>query len=205
MPPLAWSAYDEASTSYFEAYESLQFAATHRSFLRFLPTPGANCLDIGAGSGRDAAALAKRGYLVTAVEPSNGLRRLAMARHRHPNIIWVDDSLPKLSKVKAMQTRYEFILLSAVWMHIPPSDRNESFSSLRELLKPNGRIGMTLRIGEPPPNRLMFPLALDDVLQQANSNGLVASYVSRTTRDSLKRSNVSWIKLILQAKGDDKN
>lgn len=121
-----------------------------------------------------------------------------MTQHRHPNITWVNDSLPKLAKVKAMGARYDFILLSAVWMHVAPSDRAESFASLSELLKPNGRIGMTLRIGEAPPNRVMFPIALNDVLQQAKSSGLIASYVSRTTRDSLKRHNVSWIKLILQ-------
>ncbi len=198
MSTVAWTAYDETSHQYFEAYESLRFVAAHRSFLRFLPPKGAACLDIGAGSGRDAAALAKRGYVITAVEPSSGLRRLAMAQHRNNAIKWIDDSLPDLTKVKKLRTRYEFVLLSAVWMHIAPNERLQSLRSMRELLSPTGCIAMTLRIGKAAPDRVMYPTNVNDLLEQAKLLGLVPAYVGRTTRDSLKRTDISWIKLVLR-------
>lgn len=197
MQPLAWKAYDNASDHFFEAYESLKFSDAHRSFLRFLPAKGALCLDVGAGSGRDAAALARRGYRVTAVEPSDGLRGLAMTRHADAKITWVDDALPHLSKVISLKTRYDFILLSAVWMHIPSFDRIPSLRTLKHLLSADGHIAFTLKTGVPSDSRVMYPVSVDELLQHATQVGLKAVYVSRTTRDSLKRSQVGWIKVVL--------
>lgn len=198
MRQVAWSAYDEASESFFQTYESLRFSSTHRSFLRFLPILGARCLDVGAGSGRDASALAARGYQVTAVEPSRGLRTLAMAKHRQVNITWIDDALPNLAKVMALGKTYEFILLSAVWMHIEPKDRLPSLQTLKQLLGPHGTIALTLRIGDSPHNRPMYPIGVDEFIAQAASVGLKAVYQSRKSVDSLKRDEVRWIKLVLQ-------
>ena len=53
-------------------------------------------LDIGAGSGRDAAWLASKGYEVVAVEPSSGMRDEAQRRHEDTRIRWLDDRLPGL-------------------------------------------------------------------------------------------------------------
>ena len=198
MRSVAWSAYDDASESFFQTYESLRFSTTHRSFLRFLPAPGARCLDVGAGSGRDASALAARGYQVTAVEPSRGLRALDMAKHRQVNIRWIDDALPNLDKVKTLGEAYDFILLSAVWMHIEPEDRLPSLQTLKQLLVPHGSIALTLRIGDAPPNRPMYPINVDEFIAQATSVGLKAVYQSRKSVDSLKRERVRWIKLVLQ-------
>lgn len=198
MHPIAWSAYDDASESFFHTYESLRFSSTHRSFLRFLPESGARCLDVGAGSGRDASALAARGYQVTAVEPSRGLRSLAMIKHRHVNIRWIDDALPNLDKVKALGEVYDFVLLSAVWMHVEPKDRLSSLQTLKQLLTRHGRIALTLRIGDAPPNRPMYPINVDEFIAQAASVGLMTVYQSRKTEDSLKRIDVRWIKLILR-------
>ena len=195
---IGWTAYDQASESYFETYESLRFGTTHRAFLKFLPAPGSECLDIGSGSGRDAAALAKRGYAVTAVEPSAGLRKLASARHTHPHIDWLDDALPKLDKVKALEKRYDFILLSAVWMHIRPGDRLSSLKSIASVVKPGGVICMSLRIGPAPANRVMYPIDVNELLLQAKANGLDALYVSRLAPDALKRPGVGWIKVVLR-------
>ena len=155
-------------------------------------------MDVGAGSGRDASALAARGYQVTAVEPSRGLRTLAMAKHRQVNIRWIDDALPNLDKVKTLGEVYDFILLSAVWMHIEPKDRLPSLQSLKQLLVPNGCIALTLRIGDSPPNRPMYPINADEFVAQANSVGLKPVYQSRKSVDSLKREKVRWIKLVLQ-------
>lgn len=197
MHPIAWKAYDDASRHFFETYEGLRFSTTHRSFLRFLPPPGALCLDVGAGSGRDAAALARRGYRVTAVEPSSGLRRLAEQHHANQGIMWIDDALPNLTKVLARPDRYKFILLSAVWMHIPPDERLQSLMTLNRLLETGGYIAVTLRLGIPCHDRVMYPVSVEDLLDHAKQAGLSPVYVSRKIRDSLMRNNVAWRKLVL--------
>lgn len=203
MQQVAWKAYDEASIEFFETYESLSFSKMHRSFFRFLPPKGAMCLDIGAGSGRDAAALARRGYSVTAIEPSKGLRKLAQAAHENPNIRWIDDALPNLSTVVAQRDRYSFILLSAVWMHIPESLRIKSLKVLARLLAPNGYIGLTLRMGSSNHDRIMYPVSVEALIQDAAHAGLKPVYISRANRDSLNRSEVEWRKVVLTSFSTD--
>jgi 2-polyprenyl-3-methyl-5-hydroxy-6-metoxy-1,4-benzoquinol methylase len=197
MHSVAWKAYDDASRHFFETYEGLRFSTMHRSFLRFLPPPGALCLDVGAGSGRDAAALARRGYQVTAVEPSGGLRRLAEQHHANQGITWIDDALPNLEKVLAQSNRYRFILLSAVWMHIPPNQRLQSLMTLSRLLEPDGYIALTLRLGMPCHDRVMYSVSVEELLDHAKQAGLSVVYVSRRIRDSLKRSDITWRKVVL--------
>lgn len=121
-----------------------------------------------------------------------------MAKHRQVNIRWIDDALPNLDKVKTLGEAYDFILLSAVWMHIEPEDRLPSLQTLKQLLVPHGSIALTLRIGDAPPNRPMYPINVDEFIAQATSVGLKAVYQSRKSVDSLKRERVRWIKLVLQ-------
>ncbi len=58
-------------------------------------------LDIGAGTGRDAAWLARRGHRVLAVEPVAALRSAGEALHRMANLEWLDDGLPELARARA--------------------------------------------------------------------------------------------------------
>ncbi|UHH10130.1 class I SAM-dependent methyltransferase [Luteimonas fraxinea] len=155
-------------------------------------------MDIGAGSGRDASALAARGYEVTAVEPSHGLRALAEAKHRKAKIRWIDDYLPNLDKVKALRDTYDFILLSAVWMHIEPRDRPLSLQSMKQLLSIDGSIALTLRIGAELPDRPMYPIDVCEFIAQSAAAGLEVIYQGRKSEDYLKRTEVRWIKIVLK-------
>jgi Methyltransferase domain len=53
----------------------------------------------GAGTGRDAAWLAARGYEVVAVEPSDAMRAEAVRLHPQAPIRWVADALPGLEQM----------------------------------------------------------------------------------------------------------
>lgn len=197
MSKNAWETYDAGSTEFFNQYESLPFEEVHEGFLSFLPEPGALCLDVGAGSGRDAAALADRGYEVVAVEPSSGLRRLAQEHHKSTRITWLADSLPDLVTLKSSGYRFDFVLLSAVWMHVHPEQRLLSLHNLKELLTAQGRIALTLRLGAPNVERVIYPLATDEVLDHAAKVGLMPLYVSEEETDSLGRGDVRWQKIVL--------
>ena len=74
--------YAEQAAELFDRYESLRAADVHRPVLHLIPAVPSRVLDIGAGSGRDAAWLAAKGHRVIAVEPTAALRLPAMARHR---------------------------------------------------------------------------------------------------------------------------
>jgi protein-L-isoaspartate O-methyltransferase len=66
--------YAEAADELVERYESISFADCHRPVLHLIPRLPGRILDIGAGTGRDAAALAEMGHTVLAVEPTAAFR-----------------------------------------------------------------------------------------------------------------------------------
>jgi len=87
--------YSKQAESLSTQYDNVCFTEVHSDWLKHLPEKGW-ALDVGAGSGRDALYLAKHGLSVVAVEPAEGMRQLAQSQKHHPNIHWLDDSLPEL-------------------------------------------------------------------------------------------------------------
>ncbi|MGZ8291829.1 MAG: class I SAM-dependent methyltransferase [Telluria sp.] len=184
--------YEENAQLLVDQYESISFEEVHASYLDLLPPPGATILDVGAGSGRDAAWFAAQGYDVIAVEPSDAMRTQACARHTSTRIKWLADSLPDLVQVRRLGLTFDLILLSAVWMHIPPASRERALRKLATLLAPNGRIVISLRIGEPDINRSMYSVSLNELSNHAQQFGL-RLIRSTDSADKLGRANVSWI------------
>ena len=89
--------YAEEAEALFKRYESIPAADAHRAVLHLIPAMPVRVLDIGSGTGRDAAWFASRGHSVVAVEPTDAMRLPAMALHPSPRIDWLDDSLPDLA------------------------------------------------------------------------------------------------------------
>ena len=123
------SFYSERAVELSNQYERVEFESIHHDWLAFIPTEGI-VLDVGAGSGRDARYLASKGLSVVAVEPANELLALAKQNAAGLNIHWLNDALPELREVFGLQTKFDLILLSAVWMHIPLSERQRVFRKL---------------------------------------------------------------------------
>jgi SAM-dependent methyltransferase len=173
-------------------YESLTFEDAHEAFLPFLPPSPASVADIGAGTGRDAAALAARGYAVTAVEPVRELRQVAQRLHPDPSIAWLEDCLPALSRLAGP---FNLILLSAVWMHLEEAERAEAVARLHELLAPGGRLLISLRHGPPPPNRRMFDVSDEETIALAERCGFRLLHRAPGSADHLGRADVRWSSL----------
>jgi SAM-dependent methyltransferase len=188
--------YEQHAARLAGQYESLDFNEVHSGLLDLLPPAGGVVLDVGAGSGRDAAWFAANGYEVVAVDPSDAM--LAQARQLHPSdkIRWLSDSLPDLARVPRLGLRFDLILLSAVWMHIRPEDRQRSLRKLATLLAPNGRIAISLRLGAPDAERAMHEVSLQELSSLALQFGL---RIVRTcdSLDKLGRSEVSWTNVVL--------
>jgi len=188
--------YEQHAARLVEQYESLSFQDVHAGLLDLLPPPGATVLDVGAGSGRDAAWFAAHGYNVVAVEPSNAM--LAHARERHPSnrIHWLSDSLPDLANVRRLGLSFDLILLSAVWMHIPPAERQRALRKLATLLAPKGRIAISLRLGAPDAERAMHEVSMQELAFLAQQFGLRVVRAA-DSHDKLGRADVSWTNVVL--------
>ncbi len=118
MNPIKIAYYDQHANDLASQYNSLSFKEVHCDWLDLIPTSGF-ALDVGCGSGRDAAALADTGLSVIAIAPAKELLTRTKSQFTSPNISWLNDSLPELEHVYKLGIKFDLILLSAVWMHIP--------------------------------------------------------------------------------------
>ena len=82
VTPIDW--YDANAEIVLGRYEAIPADKVHGWLADLLPAAPATILDVGAGSGRDAAWLAAKGHDVIAVEPSANMRAAAARLHPEP-------------------------------------------------------------------------------------------------------------------------
>jgi SAM-dependent methyltransferase len=181
--------YHKKALGFFNLYSSLKFESVHADWLALLPN-GGYALDIGAGSGRDAAKLSARGFYVFAIEPAPALLTLAQCAHTTANIRWFKDQLPQLATVPKSQT-FDLILLSAVWMHLTPQEQAASWPQLIKHLRQDGLLVFTLRAGEFKDGRSSYTVDPQQLSDSAHANGL-RLVKSSTNFDRLNRENITW-------------
>ena len=184
----------------FERYEFRDPAGIHAPWAHFFPAAPARIIDIGAGTGRDAAWFASLGHSVLAVEPTTVLRERAAVLHPDPAIEWLDDILPALQHVLAREEKFDLILMHAVWMHLTQQERIDGMANLARLLKPGGRIAMSQRHGPVPKGRRMFDVSGEETIALAAQHGLSNLYHERA--DSIQAENrsngIDWTKLVFE-------
>lgn len=188
--------YNRDAAGFAARYDSVSFEVIHPLLARYLPVGGA-ALDIGAGSGRDARALAAYGLDVTAVEPSVGLRSIGVASAS--GIRWIDDRLPDLARITDFG-RFDLILCSAVLMLVPPTDLTKSFMTMAGLLAPSGRIAINVRqpmSGEPAD--VFFAHSDDEILAAGATAGLFCLDRAEAG-DALGREPYRWRSFVFEGR-----
>lgn len=189
--------YAEEAEDLFKRYESIPAAETHKAVLHLIPASPRRILDVGAGTGRDAAWFADLGHRVLAVEPTEAMRSPAMRLHPQPSIEWLDDSLPDLAAVRGRNETFDLIWLSAVWMHFDAAQRRQAMPNLAALLRDRGTLVMRVRHGPVPAGRRMFEIPDEETMELAAQQGLQtvlhqrAESVQAVNRDA----GVSWTHL----------
>lgn len=182
--------YGDTADRLVEQYESRSFAEIHRGLLPLLPAPPARVLDIGAGTGRDAAALAASGHSVLAVEPTPEMRAHARRLHPSPAIEWLDDSLPELARVRERGEHFQLVMMTAVWMHLDEAQRARAMACVAGLVAPGGLVTLSLRHGPVPAGRRMFDVSPAETRALADGHGL--SPVYEKSRVSVFNADEVW-------------
>ncbi|WP_448248654.1 methyltransferase domain-containing protein [Thalassotalea agariperforans] len=214
--------YNENAAELANQYLSKTFEQVHKSWAHFLPAiinnPDARILDLGAGAGRDVKFLAEQAQEkheqannthIYAVEPATDLANIGKQITKHISqkvkITWLEDSLPALNTVTKQEVSFDLILLSAVWMHIPPSERARSIRKLANLLKPGGKLVISLRHGQTADDyqtRKMFDVCADELKQLATEVGLFTKLETPKETDELGRNHIHWQTVVLQLPDD---
>lgn len=197
--------YSQNADKLFSQYQSLSADVVHDVWRDLLPgQPGVAC-DVGAGSGRDANWLASLGWDVIAVEPCRELKQLGEnAKHSRSGesggITWLEDSLPELKKLRALDQRFQLILLSAVWMHMPKTQHPRAMRILSDLLAPGGILVISLREGPDEHNRF-HPVSSEELLHHSKNRALVLKRHQKHIQDSA-RQDVQWEYLVFHLPDD---
>jgi SAM-dependent methyltransferase len=178
--------YAASSRDLIARFESLSSKQLYAPMADLLPTKPSRILDIGAGTGRDAAWLARQGHDVTAVEPVDELRQAGMRLHDGLGIDWRDDRLPDLHALQG-RTGFDLILLVGVWQHLNDHQREIAMRRLAALAAPSGLIIMSLRHGRGAPNRRVYDVRPADTIAAASSAGL--ALVRQCEAESIQPEN----------------
>ncbi|RMA82621.1 methyltransferase [Umboniibacter marinipuniceus] len=199
--------YESQAEELAAQYNAIAAPSVHDSWKDYWPTQDQpiTALDVGAGTGRDAKWLAELGAEVYAVEPAQAMRAIGKQYTQYLNstthVTWLDDALPGLATTHQLGLRFDLILVSAVWMHIPKGERQRAFRKLTNLLAPNGKLVITLRHGEFTDGRTTHGVSVSELEAFAKHHGMLVKHVG-TDGDQLKRGNVWWETVVLQLPDD---
>ena len=173
----------------------------------FLFREGQNVLDVGAGSGRDCVILLKQGIEAWGIEPVGELRREAVTRH--PELINRIAHTTLEEYAPHHRARYDGVLLSAVLMHVPDNELFNFVLAIRDLLKPGGKLVVTVPLERPD----MDPVTRRDasgrlfVLRSESEVSLFFERLgfaaeSRFHSHDVHGRNVPWATIVFTYSGD---
>lgn len=203
MDPKTLAFYANNAVEIAQRYESVSSPVERYYAAAF--TPGARVLDIGCGSGRDAARLLAGGYDAYGIEPVAALRTAAVAAHSELTGRIADGALPHAGD--AFGGDFDGIVCTAVLMHLPDTELLDAALTIRRLLKPHGRLLLsipasrseTLIQDRDAGGRLFSPVAADEVSLLFERLGFVP--VGRwDSEDALGRTGTSWTTLLFERK-----
>jgi SAM-dependent methyltransferase len=183
-------------------YESFDPQSLYAPVLDLFPTLPARILDVGAGTGRDAAWLARKGHIVVAVEPVAALREAGNGLHGSTDILWLDEALPELTRTRE-KAPFGLITLNGVWQHLDDAARSIALDVLGGLTADGGLLIFSLRHGPSPAGRRAFPIDPDRMIEAAARSHL--SLQRRSETHSIQIGNramgVHWTWLAFRKDG----
>jgi len=205
---------DQRTLDYYDqnaAAVSAKYRAIHSGVDSYIaeafPKRGSKILDVGAGSGRDLAALLAREYDAHGIEPSEGLRTQAVVAYPKLKDRILPLGLP-LPENETCGGPFDGILCSAVLMHIPQEQLFDAAYSIKRLLKDGGRLLISVSRERPDlsdehrdhDGRLFQPFPPDYLVLLFERLGF-AKLRHWETPDVAGRAGISWVTFLFELQG----
>lgn len=134
------SVYDRNALDY-QSRQTTQFQEKERKkFLESIPNRG-KILDLGCGPGNDSLFFHKSGYKVLAIDGAVGMVDLAKSKGLNAMVM-------KYSEVNNLTDKYDGIWASYSLLHVPKNEISSILRKIKQLLKPNGKLYASFRLGK---------------------------------------------------------
>ncbi|HEY0649315.1 class I SAM-dependent methyltransferase [Phenylobacterium sp.] len=186
--------YEENAEDFFRRSIDADMAAGWQAFAALLK-PGARVLDAGCGSGRDALALSRMGFAVTAMEASPKLATLARAHTGLPVQVLTFDQI-------AWRDAFDGVWACASLLHVPRAELPAVMTRIRDALVAGGAWWMSFRYGteeRQTPGRRFTDLdeaGAESLLASVGGLSLVSMDVTQDVRPD--RAGDRWLSILCQ-------
>ena len=122
-----------------------------------------------------------------------------MALYKSQRITWLNDRLPDLCGLRSWKTRFDRVLLSAVWQHLDDNERCVAIRSLADLTAPGEMVIMSLRHGPGASDRRVHEVRPDNTINAAMRTGfeLIRERQAESMQAANRAAGVRWTWLVL--------
>jgi SAM-dependent methyltransferase len=191
--------YERVVDRFIEASQALKFEVANNDFLEFLPPIASRVLDAGSGAGQNAAALAKLGHSVIAVEPMLQFLEAARSAYSGHGVTWIHDSLPSLTKLGVKAGQFDFVLVDAVWHHLDETEQLQGIERIAALLDDGGVCAISLRNGPAGAGTHVHPTSGPRTAKMAQRFGLdLVLHLEGQPSLMKNKPGVSWSRIALK-------
>lgn len=196
--------YDSGARAFSERYESVDMSQLYTLLDRYLPPPGSSVLELGCGSGRDAAFLLSRGYDVMAVDASVAM--IAEATQLHPELDGrvVHAAVPLPEGSPLLSRTFHAVFSNAMLMHVPDEGLRRTARQIRRLLRHDGVLVISVSVGREGlrddrdgTGRLFLERPAAAYRQLFEGAGLGFVY-QHEAADSIERPGIRWVSLVFR-------
>jgi heptosyltransferase-3 len=196
--------YDLYARQFSDRYESADMSRMHELLLRHLPARGASILELGCGSGREAAFLLSHGYEVTAVDASSGMIAEAGRIHHELAGRLVHAAVPFPPGSPLLLRSFDAVVSTAMFMHLPDDGLLDTALQIRRVLRPGGvlfvevstgRLGV--RDGRDGNGRLFLERPPEEYRRIFENRGFLF-VAQHESPDTLERPELRWVALVFR-------
>ncbi len=193
--------YEQNATELCARYESVSLDSFHKVLTESFEA-GSCLLEIGCGSGRDAARAVGNGFDVAAIDASRQL--LSAAKKQHPEL---DGRLFQLAlpcQLPFADKTFAGFYSVACLMHLPSEDLYHVLSEIRRVVRQGGLVSLPVcrpdidNSGLDEHGRVYNLMPIEEWKRVFAASGFKVEVSAEEEPDSLGREGISWMTLTLK-------
>ncbi len=191
--------YDEHACDLTKRYESVSSSRFLSGLIDMIPA-GSKVLDLGCGSGRDAAYLLSEGFDVLGLDGSQSMLEEAMRSHPELSDRLIFQVLPGV--LSFADDSLDAVVSIACLMHFDPVEIGQILSEIHRILNIKGLVLITVRraLSSSPAldehGRYFTPISISDWEELFSCGGLRIEKITHE-KDALGRS-LTWTSFLLR-------